>query len=313
MEKYRSWQYQPSTHSVALGLTPMPVLADDQMLVQTKAIGINPVDWKFIHANPLNWPAGHIPGVDGAGVIVQVGAKVDANLIGQRVAYHAALKHNGSFGEFCVVQAGRAMVLPDSLSFERAAALPCPMLTAWQAFEKIPLTLQREVLLVGFGAVNHVLAQLLIAAGYAVDVVSASLDSAQAAQLGIGHIYRQQAEVKQKYFAIFDAVGGKNSALLVPLLRANGHIICILDRIPTPIDPPFTRTISYHEIALGALHEFGDQQDWAALMQHGQALLTQIAQGSLKMAEPVSFEFEQMPAALEHSEKTKLKTVVSLS
>lgn len=312
MKPHQIWQYQTETHRVVLGQAETPPLAADEILVQNKAIGINPVDWKFIKANPLNWPSGHVPGVDGAGVIVAVGEKVDARFIGRRVAYHAALKCHGSFAEMTVLNAERVLMLPDRLSFELAAALPCPMLTAWQAFEKIPQTRQKEVLIVGFGAVNNLLTQMLITAGYVVDVVSASLNQEKAASLGIRHLYREQSQIETKYFAIYDAVSGANAATLVPSLRANGHIICIQDRIPAPIDPGFTRTISYHEIALGALHDFGDKEDWSALMHNGEALLERIVEGRLEVSLPVSFRFEHLQEALENSEHTKLKTVVTL-
>ncbi|MGL5469450.1 MAG: alcohol dehydrogenase, partial [Shewanella sp.] len=189
----------------------------------------------------------------------------------------------------------------------------CPMLTAWQAFEKIPLTRQREVLVVGFGAVNNLLSQILVSTGYIVDVISASLSEERAKSLGVRQVYREQSQIDMKYFAIFDSVSGENAAHLVPRLRANGHIICIQDRIPKPIDPPFTRTISYHEIALGALHDFGDKDDWHALMQNGEALLECISRGSFDVSLAVSFKFDQMSEALKHSEATKLKTVITLS
>ncbi len=312
MEQYKVWQYQMKTQSLILAMTERPSLADNEILVQNKAIGINPVDWKFIKTNPLGWPNGYVPGVDGAGVIVQVGAKVDTRIIGRRVAYHSSLKRHGSFAEYTALNVERVMMLPENLSFKLAAALPCPMLTAWQAFEKIPLTRQREVLIAGFGAVNNLLSQILVNAGYVVDVVSASLSEKRAIKLGIRRVYREQPQVDMKYFAVFDAVSGENAADLVPLLRANGHIVCIQDRIPEPIDPPFTRTISYHEIALGALHDFGDVNDWNALMQNGEALLERIDKGNFKVNAPITFDFEQMSEALEHSELTKLKTVITL-
>lgn len=310
MKQYRIWHYQTKTQDLVLAQATRAPLASNEIRVQNKAIGINPVDWKFIKANPLNWPNGHVPGVDGAGIIVEVGTGVDAALIGRRVAYHASLKRHGSFSELTILNAERVMQLPDSLSFEQAAALPCPMLTAWQAFEKIPTISQKEVLIAGFGAVNSLLAQLLVNAGYVVDVISKSLSELDGKALGIRKVYRAQADVNGVYFAIFDAVSGENAASLVPYLRANGHIVCIQDRIPAPIDPPFTRTISYHEIALGALHDFGDNADWQALMHNGENLLNSIVAGKLKGAALNTFKFEQMPEALANSELSKQKTVV---
>ncbi|MGL5336860.1 MAG: alcohol dehydrogenase, partial [Enterovibrio sp.] len=187
------------------------------------------------------------------------------------------------------------------------------LLTAWQAFEKIPRTLQRDVLLAGFGAVNRLLAQLLLKAGYAVDVISASLSETKARELGIRAVYRTQSQLLRKYFAIFDAVSCQSATQLVPHLKANGHIISILGRIPEPLDPPFTRTISYHEIALGALHQFGDAQDWHFLMDNGERLLAQVAAGELQVVKPVIFGFENLPQALANSEHNKHKTVVMVS
>ncbi|MGL5290348.1 MAG: alcohol dehydrogenase catalytic domain-containing protein, partial [Vibrionaceae bacterium] len=289
------WGYQSKSHSVALMPAQLPALAENEILVKNHAIGINPVDWKLINTNAYGWLDGHVPGVDGAGVIVEVGARVDAALIGRRVAYHAALRRNGSFARFTALDAQRVLLLPDNLSFEVAAALPCSMLTAWQAFEKIPSRPQSDVLLAGFGAVNRLLAQLLLQAGYAVDVLSASLSETQARELGIRAVYRTQSQLTLKYFAVFDAVSSQSAAELVPHLKANGHITSILGRIPTPIDPPFTRTISYHEIALGALHQFGDEQDWQLLMNNGERLLAQVAAGELQVTKPVIFSFANLP------------------
>jgi hypothetical protein len=42
MEQYQIWQYQTETHSLALGKAEMPTLDDNEILVQNKAIGINP-------------------------------------------------------------------------------------------------------------------------------------------------------------------------------------------------------------------------------------------------------------------------------
>lgn len=313
MKQYKAWKYQADTQSLVLDKTETQDLDAYEILVQNKAIGINPVDWKFIKTNPLNWPSGHVPGVDGAGVIVHVGSKVDTNLIGRRVAYHCSLQRHGSFSEYTALNIERVMMVPDNLSFELLATLPCPMLTAWQAFEKIPLTLQREVLVVGLGAVNKFLSQILINAGYTVDVISGSLSEEQALSLGIRQLYRQSTQIDKKYFAIFDAVSRESAAHLVPKLRSNGHIVCIQDRIPTPIDPAFTRTISYHEIALGALHDFGDQDDWRVLMESGEELLAAIDKGCIETSTPTTFKFHQTLDALAYSESKKSKTVVTMS
>ncbi|MEM6510719.1 MAG: alcohol dehydrogenase catalytic domain-containing protein [Pseudomonadota bacterium] len=107
-----------------MGLKAVPTLKAGQILVRNLAIGINPVDWKFIQADPINWPDTHTPGVDGAGVVEQVGDGVDTKLIGKTVAYHHSLSENGSFAKHSVLYAERVMQLPKELAANVAAALP---------------------------------------------------------------------------------------------------------------------------------------------------------------------------------------------
>ncbi|MET2973298.1 alcohol dehydrogenase, partial [Vibrio harveyi] len=61
------------------------------------------------------------------------------------------------------------------------------------------------------------------------------------------------------------------------------------------------------------LHNFGDKEDWHALMQNGEALLERIENGGVEVSIPVTFKFEKMLDALKHSEATKRKTVIRLS
>ncbi|HDU8573942.1 TPA: alcohol dehydrogenase, partial [Vibrio parahaemolyticus] len=54
-------------------------------------------------------------------------------------------------------------------------------------------------------------------------------------------------------------------------------------------------------------------EDWHVLMQNGEALLERISKGSVEVGVPVTFKFEQLLDALENSEVTKQKTVITLS
>ena len=142
-----------------------PVLGKRDVLVRNHAIGLNPVDWKFIEWGHEAWYWPHIPGVDGAGVVEAVGEDVTTITVGARVAYHNDLLRPGSFAEFTAIPARAAISLPAGLSFTAAAALPCPWLTAWQAIEKVPARSEAVMLLTGAsgavgGALLHHLHQL---------------------------------------------------------------------------------------------------------------------------------------------------------
>ena len=306
------WQFEQAGASLVKQVREFSEPKAGRIVVRNYAIGINPVDWKFIDDNPRDWEKGHIPGVDGAGVVVAVGEGVDNNLLGKRVAYHHSLGENGSFADHSEVYASRVMVVPESVDFALAAALPCPMLTAWQAFSKVPVREGANVLVSGMGAVNKLLAQMLSQAGFNVHVISGSFTQEQADEMGVKAIHRGKPE-GQTFYALFDANGPDYAASLVPLLEANGHVVSILGRIEVPVDAPFTRTISYHEIALGALHDYGDLSQWQRLVKDGEALLEQVAAQTLVVEIPNMFEFDNLNNALQFSKEDKRKAVVAVS
>ena len=91
-----AWSYKTSTQSLlATSVSHCDVssneISSNEIVVENEIAGINPVDWKFIQSNPLNWQDGHTPGVDGVGSVLKVGKDVSESLLGQRVAFHQSL------------------------------------------------------------------------------------------------------------------------------------------------------------------------------------------------------------------------------
>lgn len=305
------WQFDKAGMPLVKSTKTLPSPGAGRIIVRNYAIGVNPVDWKFIDDNPRNWQQGHVPGVDGAGIVVAVGEGVDEGLLGKRVAYHHSLGEDGSFADHTSLYANRVMDIPESVDFALAAAMPCPMLTAWQAFSKVPVREGADVLVTGMGAVNKLLVQLLSTAGFNVYVISRSFTQTQAEAMGVKSVFRN-APKDQTFHALFDANGPEHATTLVPLLEANGHVVSFLGRIEEPVDAPFTRTISYHEIALGALHDYGDALQWQRLMRDGEALLNSVAEQSIIVEIPTIFEFEKLNDALQFSKQEKRKAVVTV-
>lgn len=128
---------------------PKPEPGRGELLVRNRAIGLNPVDWKFILWGHDAWEWPHIPGVDGAGEVEAVGEGVTPIALGARIAYHNDLLRPGSFAEYTVIPARAAIPLPDALPFAAAAAIPCPGLTAQQAVDKVALWPGAHVLVTG--------------------------------------------------------------------------------------------------------------------------------------------------------------------
>lgn len=97
-----------------------------QLLVSTHAAGVNFIDtYRRAGIYPMDFP--HIVGSEGAGVVTAVGDGVAENLIGTRVAWTDA---PGSYAEQVLVEAERALPVPDGVSDDLAAAAPLQGLTA---------------------------------------------------------------------------------------------------------------------------------------------------------------------------------------
>lgn len=278
-----------------------------EVLIANRAIALNPVDWKIIEWGHAAWKTGHVPGVDGMGVVVASGAGVPIKP-GTRVAYHQSLDRDGSFAEFCILDAATVMTVPAALDDAWAASLPCPGLTAWQALEKIPGS-AGDVLVVGAGgAVGLLLAQLAVQRGLRVWATASTAHHAQLKALGVVGVfdYRdagwqqalQSALGERRLDAVFDTVSGAHAATLAPLLGYNGHMVCIQDRQESAPLPAFSTAISLHEVALNSFHAYASLSDRQALRQHGERLLDAVLNGKLRLPGQQVFDFHELPQAL---------------
>jgi NADPH:quinone reductase-like Zn-dependent oxidoreductase len=120
------WHAPGEPDQLTLTRQTLPAPGPDEVLVANRIIAFNPVDWKLIEQGHPHWQPGHVPGVDGMGTLVTLGANVTHLRPGTRVAYHTDLHHGGSFARHTLVPARALMPVPDALSDEAAAALPCP-------------------------------------------------------------------------------------------------------------------------------------------------------------------------------------------
>ncbi|MGU1062157.1 zinc-binding dehydrogenase [Pseudomonas aeruginosa] len=305
---YRAWRWHGSAEPLELALEQVPLQppAAGEVLVRNAVIGLNPVDWKVLGGELVDWQPGHIPGVDGAGEVVAVGDGVPAEWLGRRVAYHTSLHGHGSFAEYAPVAARALLRLPDKLEFEVAASIPCPALTAWLAIEKVPVQPEQPLLVSGAGgAVGHYLVQLASARGFAVTAMANIRHWDRLRDLGArvriaGPLADGQDVDGERYFhAVIDSVNEDHAARLAGALRANGHLVCIQGRVPQWPCEPFGLCLSMHEVALGALHVHGDDAAWQRLTAAGERMLDEIAEGRLQAEARVMRGFDELAQLLE--------------
>jgi NADPH:quinone reductase-like Zn-dependent oxidoreductase len=114
---------------------PIPTLRNDDILVRTVAVALNPIDWMLLDATPSPHA---IMGHDYAGTVVAVGDSVrDMFKIGDRVCGLVKGADNtrpesGTFAEYVVAKAAIQMKIPDGVSFEDAATVGVGAATAGQ-------------------------------------------------------------------------------------------------------------------------------------------------------------------------------------
>lgn len=307
----RAWRWQQPGEPDTLIQSPLtlPDLQPGEVLIANRVIALNPVDWKLILRPPASWQPGQIPGVDGMGVVIATGSAATHIRIGARICYHTSLLAHGSFAEHTIVPAKALLTVPDNLGDEAAAAFPCPGLTAWQAMRKVPELSGKNVLVSGAGgSVGYYLTQLLLAAGARVQVTASPSRHALFLQSGAlgAYDYRdpdwqrklQDALHGRSLYAAFDMVNGQHATSLGSLIGYYGHLVSVQDRVEQPPQAAFTTCLSLHEIALGAIHQYGSDTQWAELISAGEHMLQSIARGEIRQTAIDLGTFDELPAKL---------------
>jgi NADPH:quinone reductase-like Zn-dependent oxidoreductase len=120
---------------------PIPKIKKDEVLVQTKAVALNPVDCSLRRGKLriVNIPSkrGRVPGSDFAGVVVETGSRTKKFKPGQNVYGFLPPLKGGASAEYLVVKEAQISFMPARLTFEEAAALPLAGLTALQALRDL--------------------------------------------------------------------------------------------------------------------------------------------------------------------------------
>ncbi|WP_175990370.1 zinc-binding dehydrogenase [Bacillus sp. Marseille-Q1617] len=299
--------------------TEKPAPGKDELLIEVHAVGLNPVDYKTgTNGNP-NWTYPHILGLDVAGVVAEAGEGVTGWEKGDRVVYHGDLTRKGGFAEFTLITAHTVSKIPGTVSFEEAAALPTAGYTAYQALHrKLPMD-QVDTILIhgGAGGVGGFGVQLAKLAGKTVISTASSHNHEYVKSLGADYVidYREE-DVKEKVMeitegrgvdAVVDAVSRQSATEALDMLAYMGHIVYIAGAPDFTAIKPFTKVVSYHEIALGAGHQSNDlraQKDFAVIGDH---MLSLLFEGKLDAMLKEVISLEEIPEALNRLSERHVK------
>jgi alcohol dehydrogenase len=209
-----------------------------KVLVDIKASGINPVDWKIREGYmqqmmPLQFPV--TLGMDLSGIIKQVGEDdVSSNFkIGDEVYGQSSVMNGGTgaFAEMTLANLNNIAPKPKTLDHAHAAALPLVGVSAWQALtETMKLSKGQKILIHGgAGGIGSIAIQLAKNMGAYVTTTSSSDDKQFVTTLGADEVIDYQIQsfeyLLHDYDAVFDTIGGETYKKSFNVLKKGGGII----------------------------------------------------------------------------------------
>lgn len=224
------------------------VSAPHDVLVRVLACGVNRADVQA-RGRPFGGDAGGltsgelIPGLEGTGVVEEVGGAVTRFSPGAEVYYADGGfgSRHGSYAQYKVVDERYLARKPASLDFPSAASAPVVLITAWEAlFERARVKTGDFVLVHGgAGGVGHIGVQLAAGRGARVAAtVSTDIKAGLAGSLGAERVIRYREENvlsalrewtgKDGADVVFDTVGGHNFAASFELVAPYGTLVNIV-------------------------------------------------------------------------------------
>ncbi len=210
--------------------TPLP----GELLVEVRAAGVNPVDWKvrtgdFPAPEPVRFPL--VLGFEVSGVVREVGGDVEGFAVGDEV-FGMVAPGSGGYTELTAVTSTIAARKPVQVSFTDAATLTVAAATAYDGVEQLGLT-EGQVLLINgaSGGVGVAAAQIARDRGIAVVGIAGPdkqplLESLGAVFVPYGDgVADRVAAVMPAVDAIFDLAGGDGLRAVAPLLADRTKLI----------------------------------------------------------------------------------------
>ncbi|NCT48429.1 MAG: zinc-binding alcohol dehydrogenase family protein, partial [Paraglaciecola sp.] len=176
---------------------PYPIASGHDVLVEVKAVSVNPVDTKMRSRRPAKPGEYEVLGYDASGVVQAVGADVTRFKVGDAVYYAGSVVRPGSNAQLQLVDERIVSLKPQQLSFAQAAAVPLTALTAWEAlFDNMQVEqgvkggARAIVIIGGAGGVGSIAIQLARQLTDLIVIASASRAETQAwvKKMGAHHV-----------------------------------------------------------------------------------------------------------------------------
>lgn len=190
---------------------PRPVPANRDILVEVKAISVNPVDTKVRKGVSPEAGQWKVLGWDAVGTVVETGPAAKDFKIGDEVFYAGSLIRPGANSQFHLVDERIVGLKPKSVSDAQAAALPLTAITAWEMLfdrldirKSVPGAANAIVIIGGAGGVGSIAIQLVRALTDVTVIATASRPETQdwVKTLGAHHVIDHSKPIAEQVAAL---------------------------------------------------------------------------------------------------------------
>lgn len=188
-----------------------------EISVKVTSSRVNPVDLQMMNGMPMvKYKKTQIGGVDGAGIVTEIGSQVSDFKVGDKVLFYRTFKDFGTWAEEISVAAENCAIVPENLDLKVAGAIPLIMMTAYEGIDALPTQVGDTILIHGAaGGVGLCAVQMAKHKGLNVIGTASKKDFDLLTQNGVDELidYRSQdfseALRGRKIDLIFDTVGDK--------------------------------------------------------------------------------------------------------
>jgi zinc-binding alcohol dehydrogenase family protein len=216
---------------------PDPLATGHDLLVEVKAVSVNPVDTKVRRsAAPAPGQEWKVLGWDASGVVKAVGPDATLFKPGDRVWYAGSIARPGTNSELHLVDERIVGHMPASLDFAEAAALPLTAITAWEMlFDRLGVApgkapTDQALLIIGAsGGVGSILTQLAARLTALTVIGTASRPETRewVASLGAHHVIDHSRPIAEE----LKRIGHPTVDLIVSLTQTEQHLPQIVEAI----------------------------------------------------------------------------------
>lgn len=292
---------------------PIPVISDDEVLLQVKAISINPVDVKSRAGKGvfgrLKDELPLILGWDISGIVEQAGSNSGFSKGDEVFGMVNFPGHGKGYAEFVAAPASHLALKPANITHAEAAAATLAALTAYQAIVlKANVQAGQKVLVhAASGGVGHYAVQIAKHLGAEVTGTSSAKNKDFVVSLGTDyhidyHGYNWAASTNE-YDFIFDTVGGDNIDNSLEVAKSGSTLISI----PTGLNEAVTEKAKAKGVNGYFFMVSSNGDDMNVLAEW-------LEKGIIKSHVSETFDFKDMALAHEYVEsgRTVGKVVVTL-